>query len=359
MEFSTAADVLQEALKVVSGLAPPTNGNITLTSTGKKVYIAASSDSAMCTINMPAAVRGKPGKFAISLLALKDATKGRKELTLLYDKTLCKISGASYKCELPTVDAIDSDDTEEKLDKSVSLDVDQVTWLKSAVAVVALKPTPLLATFMPVAIKLSEKGAFIACYDENHMAFMRSKEIKGSMELKIPLEVLTAVFTNLGKTGLNIALSKSGMTVSNKLVKLNLNLPQEEETDLKLSEVLQTAQASVATGKTNGIAIELDKAEVQSFMDNARSVATKERSEVRMEFAKDKLKLEVSTANGMVRTVVKAKCGQSVTALIDFDFFDEAIRKSGATVALSLVKSEFMVFDLAKGSVVISLNQGA
>ena len=354
MNLTLEQDAVAEAIRIITRLAPPVSGNITIESDGSKCFMHANGETSKCSINIPATVSGKATTFALPLATFKDATKGRKTLNVVFEKTLCKISSGNYKCELATVDAIELDHTDEEKSKPIKLTVEQSAWLKSAVATVALKPTALLSTFMPCSIKLTEKGAFVACYDVNHMAFINSNEIKGDMETKLPLDILSAVLDAFGKATFKLELSKANLYVSNALVKVVLSLPQEEENDLKIEEVLEAAKGSKAA---KGQEIEINKAELVTFLDNARAVATKERSEVKFETDKGKIKIEVNTAHGSTKAILKASSTAQSKALIDFEFLDEAVRKSGDSVVVKLVKDEFMSFKLKTGNVVVSLNQ--
>ncbi len=355
MQFTVENEHIQEALKVIQRLAPPVSGNITLQSDGKKLHLLSNSETSRCEINVPADVEGKAGMFALALTTFRDATKGRKKLEVIYSKTLCKISSGAYKCELATVDAMEMENqNEDKVGKAIKLTSDQSQWLRQAVATVALKPTALLATFMPVAIRLTDKGAFVACYDGNHMAFVSSNEISGQMETCLPLDILTNVLETFGKSVFKIETSKANLYVSNSLVKVVLSLPQEDENDLKVADVLKGAKMSK---ETKGQEIEIAKADLVAFLDNARAVATKERSEIKLNVESGKVRLEVSTANGTSKAVLKASAAKSAEALVDFEFMDEAVRKSGDSVVFKLVKDEFLAFKLKVGTVVVSLNQ--
>jgi hypothetical protein len=353
MNYKIEASAIQEALRVISRLAPPDSGNVTVSSNGKKVFLHSSSETSRCSVNMPATVEGKAGTFALSLNALRDATKNRKELEIEYSKTMCKIKSGAYKAELATVDALEIEATEEEKGKKLEFTAEQAAWLKSAVNVVALKPTALLSTFMPIAIKLSSKGAFVCCYDVNHLAFLNSSEATGDMEIKLPLDTITAVLDAFSTAPFTLELGKAGITVTNKLVKVSLSLPQEEEGELSIADVLETAKGAK---KTDGMAIVVPKDEVVAFLDNARAIATKERSELKVKVEDGKMKLEVATIQGSSKALIKVKAKNCEFA-IDFEYLDEAVRKAGDNVEFKLVKGAFLAVQLKTSTVVISLNQ--
>lgn len=353
MNFKIDAAHIQEALRVIGRLATPDSGNVTISSNGKKVFIHSSSETSHCSINIPAAVEGKAGTFAISMNALRDATKGRKELEVEYAKTMCRIKSGSYRCELATVDALEVEAQEEERKTKVEFSGEQAAWIKSAVSTVALKPTALLSSFMPLGLKLTSKGAFIACYDVNHMAFLNSDEVKGDVELKLPLDTLTAVLDAFGGSSFVLELGRASVMVKNKLVKVNLSLPQEEENELQLSDVIETAKAAK---KAEGQTIVVPKDEIIAFLDNSRAIATKERSEIKIAVSEGKLKLEVTTVQGSAKAMLKVK-SKSCEFAIDFEYLDEAVRKAGTNVEMKLVKDEFLSMQLKDSTLVLSLNQ--
>lgn len=356
MNFKIDASVIQEALRVIARLAPPDSGQVTVQSTGKKIYMHSANETSRCSVNVPAEVEGKPATFAIPLTALRDATKGRKSLEVEYSKTMCKIRSGNYKVELTTVDALEVEDTKAEGDKSetvVEFSSEQSSWLKQACAVVALKPTALLSTTMPLAIKLSEKGAFVACYDVNHMAFLNSTEATGDMEFTLPLDVMMSVLDAFGGSPFKMELDQAMVKLGNKLVKVWLSLPQDEANQLSIGDVLNTAKS---VKKAEGYSMSLNKNELIGFFDNSRSVATKERSEIKGVVDDGKLKLSVTTVQGTAKTIIKTKCKPCEFA-IDFEYLDEAVRKAGESVELKLVTDEFLAVKLATSTVVVSLNQ--
>lgn len=353
MNFTTETAAVQEALRVIGRLAAPDSGNVTISSNGKKILIQASSETARCSVNIPASVSGKPGQFALALNALRDATKGRKELDIEFSKAMCKIKAGSYRCELATVDTLEVEQAEEDKGTVIEFTSEQAQWIKAAVSTVALKPTALLSTFMPIGIKLGKKGAFVACFDVNHMAFLRSDEMKGDMEFKLPLDTLVAVLDAFGSTAFTLELCGASVKVGNKLVKVNLSLPQEEENELTIADVIETSKAAK---EMKGQPLVVSRDEVLAFLDNSRSVATKERSELKIKVEGGKLEMKVSTVQGSSRAVMKSKSKDCEFA-IDFEYLDEAVRKGGETIEMTLVKDEFLAINLKTSTIILSLNQ--
>ncbi len=353
MQLTIENDALQEALKIISRLAAPVSGAIMIESDGKKCWLKSVADISRCTINVPAAVEGKPHKFNVNLQSFMAATKGRKTLTIEYAKTMCKIASGSYRIELATEDAMELDYDDEEIESTVSIESEQAQWLKSALTVIGLKPTLLLASFMPVVIKLTDKGAFVCCYDKNHMAYIKSEDMTGDMELMLPQDMLAAVLDVFYMGKFKIKLSRSSVYVSNRLVQIVMSRPEPEEDALTIDEILMGVKAS----KAKGVQLVADKKQVQQFLDNARAINGKERSEVKVEVAKGVLEMLVTTGTGTARSKFKVENNRSGSAIIDFEYLEEAVRKSDSKAIIKIVEADMATFDLKLGSVVVSLNQ--
>lgn len=357
MKCNLESDLIQEALRVALRLAPPLTGNVILESDGSKLKLKSASDLARCSITIPGSVQGE-ALFAIPTDSLRDATKGRKELEVVFDKSMLNIKNGRYVAKLSTVDAIQTDeDAEPSKDKGQTwkLTPEQATWLKTAVATVALKPSVAEGAFMPVSVKLTKKAAFVSCYDNNHMAFINSKDVQGDLDVTLPIETFNAVLDVFNKVQCTMTVTNSALRVRNKLVDVLLSLPDvDNEEMIAVDTVIEKAKEALAA---KGKSIEVAKSELVSFMDNARAVATKERSEIVAEIEPGKLKLSVVTTNGSSKIVLKANTKTKGSFKIDFEFFDEAVRKGAETLVLKLVDDSFLMVEGRESYAVMALNQ--
>lgn len=356
MQLTIETDVVQEAIRVVTQLAPPVAGSVTIEVNGKKAFMHSVAELSRVTVLMPCDVEGS-ATFAISLDTLRDSTKGRKTLVAKYDKTLLKIRSGNYAAELATTDALTPEQEDDKrTGKPIKLTPEQGQWLKNALATVALKPITILSSFMPVTVKLTDKGAFVACYDTEHMAFLNSKEVQGEMDVTLPLDTLQVILNTFYKAPFKIELGTSNLHVANALVKVAVALPQEEDQQQVVSadDVMTKARAAA---KETGLEIEVAKKDILEFLDNARAVATKERGEISVSVEKGKLKLEVVTSNGSTRTAIKAQVAKAAQFKIDFEFLDEAVRKCPELVSMRVVGDAYAMFKTSQAYVLVSLNQ--
>lgn len=351
VEFENSA--LQEAIRVIQRLAVPVSGAVTVETDGKKCWLRSTSDMSRASINLPAQVEGKANKFNVNLTSLKDATKGRETLTMIYSKTMCKLKAKSYALDLATEDAMEMDYDKEEMEATMEITAEQSQWLKQALATVNLKPTLLLSPFMPVCIKMTKKGAFICCYDDAHMAYIRSSEIKGDMEITLPIDMLTSVIDAFSAGAFKLSLSKANVYVSNKLMQVVISRPEDQENALTVSDIIEGAKAT----KADGTSVSVPKAQLLTFMDNIRAVATKERAEIEIDVDGSTMTLKVATGSGSAKAVMKVEANAKVKVSIDYEYMDEAVRKSGDQTMFKIVDGAMAAFSLKQGTVVVGLNQ--
>lgn len=357
MKATVDSEMLQEALRVALRLAPPMTGNLTLESDGSKLSLKSASDVARCTIVIPGTVQGE-ALFAIPTESIRDATKGHKELSLEFDKSMLNVKSGRYSAKLSTVDAIQSDeDSDQSKEKPQvwKLTTEQASWLKTAVSTIALKPSVSVTSFMPVSVKLTKKAAFVSCYDNNHMTFINSADVTGDLDVTLPLDTFNAVLDVFNKVSCTMYVSSSSLRVRNKLVDVTLSLPSVESDEvIAVDAVIEKAKEALGA---KGKAIEVAKSDVVAFLDNARAVATKERSELIADVEPGKLKLSVTTTNGSSKILLKANSKAKGSFKIDFDFFDEAVRKGAESLVIKLVDSSFIMISGPHAHSIMALNQ--
>lgn len=356
MNAQIESAAIQEALRVALRLAPPMSGNVTLESDGVKLVMHSISELSRCSVVLPGEVKGK-AFFAVATDALAAATKGHQSLEVSYDKTMLKIKSGRYVTDLTTVDAVQLEEIEKEKGQVWKLNPEQGAWLKNAVAAVALKPSALLATgFMPVTAKLTSKAAFVTCFDNQRMAFINDKEVTGDLEVTLPLDSFSAVLDTFHKAKFSMLVGSSSLFIKNAIVEVQLSLPEkDEENQIGTDDVVGKAREAL---KVDGSEMQLVKSEVTAFLDNARSVASKERSEIKIKAQDGKASMSVATTNGTSRTTIKATTPKKAIAFnIDFDFFDEVVRKCSDEVVFKVVQGSFLMFKTRSSNTLVALNQ--
>lgn len=353
MKIELDLDALQANLDMVTKLAPPTSGNLTFVSKGNKLTLISSADVSRLHSVVPCSVEGE-GEFAIPLQALRDAIKGRAKLSMTYKNAILSVQSGKYKADLATVDVIPLDDIDPEESTDWRLSVDQASWLKKALRDVSLKPTDLLSTWMPAGIKITDRMAFVACYDTQHMSWTTTKEVTGDFQCVMPLETAVNIMDVFGKAPFLIRQMRNRIEVKTKTTSVILNLPATD--DLPSLDDVQgkIKEASKIVGKT----FEFKKPSITAFLDNAKAVIGKERVELVVSSKRGEKGLiaAIRTDQGQVESSIPGK-GEG-TFKIDYSYFIEGLGKCDDHVVLNVVEDAFLSMKLKTNSVIIALNQG-
>lgn len=349
MKISLELDALNSAFDTVTKLAPPSSGNITISSVKGRVSVVSLSDISRCAIVLPCKV-DTDGDFAVPLQALRDAVKGRKELVLNYANTMLNITSGSYKAVLATVDVVPLDELDKEETVEWKITAEQGDWLKTALKAVALKPTVLLSSWMPAGIKLTDKGAFVACFDTQHMSWVNSKEITGDFECVLPIDTMQNIMDAFSKSAFVLEQGKSFITVRNKLTKVVLNVPTTDD----LPSLQQVREKIIEAGKVKAATFTFAKADLDAFLANSKAVLSKERAELVVEGDKE-IRLSIKTVQGEVKAKLKGT-GKG-TFKIDLEYLQELTSKAPEEITLNVVDGAFLSSKLNHSSAIVALNQ--
>ena len=358
MKVKTSATIILNQLRVLTKLVPPSTGNVTIQVKNNNLYLYSMNDLATYESIVPCdSVEGEC-MFGVSVEAFRTVLSKRKEVELAYVNTMLTVTEGAYHAELATADAVENTALLNQGDeepKTWKLTAEQGKWIKSAVNEVNLKVVEALLPFMPLTIKVTDKGAFVVCYDSSHMSFIRSNDITGDLYVTMPCELLANVFDAFSGNAFRMEVTESTLVVKSKLLKVSLSLPLSDAY-LDVSELLSVAGSSV---KEKGHLLKMNRTELLDFMDSCKAVATKERSELSAKAKGKKLLLQVKTVTGNVKQMVPLTESVADTEFrIDFTYLEEAVRKSSTEELVLKVIGDFsLLVGTDHGSTVISLNE--
>lgn len=350
MKISIELDALSAAFDTIAKTAAPSSGNITFSSAKGKLTVSSQADLSRCMIIVPCTV-DKDGEFAVPMQAVKDAVKGRSKVSMTYANTVLSIVSGAYKANLATVDVIPMDELHEEEAKDWKLTAEQAGWLRKALRDVALKPTTLLSPWMPAGVKLTQNGAFVACFDNQHMAWVNSKEVTGEFECLLPMDTLQSVIEVFHLSSFIISQGKSLIKVRNKLTTVVLNVPSTDDlpTVKQVQEKIKEAQQEKSNVFT------FAKADLQGFLDNSRAVLSKERAELSVEATDKGIGLSIKTVQGEVKATLKGSGKKSFK--IDLEYLQELTAKAPEELQLKVVGNAFLSSKLTASTIIVALNQ--
>jgi len=351
MKIQLELEALLGALDTISKIAPPASGNITLQTASSRFTIISTGDISSCTLIVAADAVSGDGEISVSMQAVKDAIKGRQKLELSYNNATLSVKSGKYLAELATVDVIPVDEPDKEEVKEWRITTDQASWLKKALRDVNLKPTTLLSSWMPAGVKITSKGAFVACYDTLHMSWTTAKAVTGDFECVLPVETLLNIVDVFHKTNFVIRQGKNRLYVKNKLTNVHLSMPATDELP-SISEVQEKIREASAT---DGTEFTFGKASFLTFLDNARSVLGKERAEILVTAVKAGVALLIKTGSGQVENVIEGS-GRGKFA-VDYENMMELVSKASENVQLKVVGDAFLASKLPNSSLIVALNQ--
>ena len=358
MKVKTSAVMILNQLRVLTKLVPPSTGNITIQVKKNNLYLYSMNDLATYESIVPCdSVEGEC-MFGVNVDSFRTVLSKRKEVELAYVNTMFTVTENAYHAELATADAVENTALLNQGDeepKTWKLTAEQGKWIKSAVNEVNLKAVEALLPFMPLTIKVTNKGAFVVCYDSSHMSFIRSNDITGDLYVTMPCDLLASVFEAFSGSSFRMEVTESTLVVKSKLLKVSLSLPLSDAY-LDVSELLSVAGSSL---KEKGSLLKMNRGEFLDFMDSCKAVATKERSELVAKAKGKKLLLQVKTVSGNVKQVVPlTESVPEVDFRIDFTYLEEAVRKSSTEeLVLKVIGDSSLLVGTDHGSTVISLNE--
>lgn len=340
---------INQAIEVITKTAPPASGNITVASSKGRIVLISAADLSRCQVTVPGDV-DKDGEFALPLQSLKDAVKGREKLEMHYTNSVLNITAGKYKAELATVDVVALDTMNAEETTEWKMTATQAEWLHQAVKKVSLKPTSILSSWIPVGVKLTDKGAFVCCYDTQHMSWVNAKDVTGDFECVLPLNILSPVVDVFHKTNFVIRQGKSSVTIKNKLASVTLSVPSMDD----LPSLADVRAKVVEASKAKGTTFTLNKADVLAFLDNAKAVIGKERAELECKAEKGVV-FSVKTTQGNVKATLPGS-GKGAWK-VDMEFFLELMGKADESLEMNVVEGAFLSVKAKSVSAIVALNQ--
>ena len=357
MRIVTDAGMLLKQLGVLTKLVPSNSGNVSISCDGTNLKLFSLNELGNFQSIVPCDVVEGSAEFAVAIEPFKTVLRGHSKVELDYQNTMLSINERQYHAELTTTDAVEAisyrNMDQQKTEGTVwKVTAEQGKWLKNTVDEVNLKVVEALSPFMPVTVKVTDKGAFVACYDNNHMAFIRTNEVQGNLDFTMPVSTLSNVLSAFYGSNYSINVGSQTLQIKSKLLKVGLNLPSADSY-LPVSDLLDLANKTLKA-KQQQIVVNHDA--LLNFIDSCKAVATKERSELKIKGKGQRLQMTVKTISGNVNQTFKVKNTVDCAFSLDFLYMEEAIRKSvGDDVTIGLIADTSVIVGSKHGYTIISI----
>lgn len=358
LEATISVRTLQKQLQVITKLVPPASGNIAMQFTKGNLYLYAMNDLASCKSLVPCESCEGELSFGVTFDALKTILVGHETIKFSYSNTMLVCTSNNYRADLATVDAVEIEAFKNRElvkgeAKTLSIDAETGKWLKEACGEVRLKVVEALSPYMPCLVHLDSKGAFVSCYDNHHLSFIKTSKVKGDLDFTMPCDTLYDVLSAFQGSSFKMELLPQQLTIKSKLMAIALSQPASD-TYLEMSTLTGLINQAKEADKQ---AITVDRHLLQRFLGASKAVATKERLELKFKTQGKNLHLQVRTITGNVNQVLPMEKAVSIKEFsLDYSYFEEAIGKDDSEkVTIAVIEGRFIVVGFGNGYTIISL----
>ena len=205
---------------------------------------------------------------------------------------------------------------------------------------------PLLSTYsdVPIGIRATASGTFVACFDFVQTAYVFLEQTTGDFEFLLPsVSQFNMLVKELAGQKYKLVITDNSIYAFNSDMQVSLSLPQQDGDQVLLQDVVELSQA---VEKTKFKTIIFNTKEIKDFLSNSRFVYDKD-SVFTVKTDGDKALIELKATVG--NTSLKTKLGRDAGKIAfncDLNFFAAVInRAKGNTVSIKITEELIKVRD--------------
>ena len=276
--------------------------------------------------------------------ALLNATKNRKDLTFAVEGGVLNIKGKGYSAELAVSEAasVPTISKPEESAKSFTLSQDMWTWVAEAINTLRIEKA-VSTIDISLYVRITDKGAFAAAYDINHMSFTFSKSTKGSVEFLLPFDVAQTLVKELPIIGTQIQLVPGAVIL--KTNQLSAQIALLSEADANSLDPQTVYDKCLEVPKVKGISMSMNRESLEGFFNNGSALAEAKTAVVSFDVSEKGAVAEIKSASGKIKAIVKTSCAVKIRFALQFTFVQQFLEKSKGqeTVELTVIPEAFAV----------------
>lgn len=271
----------------------------------------------------------------ISRDSLINAVKNRKDVMIEQTTGALVITSKAYTAELTVAEAasVPMMQKSEEEAKTVVLEESIWQWISESISRLQLERT---ATTVDVSlyVRVTQKGAFAVAYDMNHMAFVFDKAVKGEVEFMLPMDVAQLLVKELPVVGTEIVLTRGAATFQTKTLGVQIALASEAgDNALDPADVYAKC---LEVPKTAGTSAQIDRASLESFVENGQALTEAKSSIVSFRLASKGSTAEIKSASGRVKAALKATCETEIKFALSFSYVQQLLEKGKGKDAIEI-----------------------
>lgn len=294
--------------------------------------------------------------FSVDPVGMLAAISKRKDISIEATVSTVIITSGKYKAELVTT----SVDVEPILPKDIKdsaklkLSPETVGFIRDNLSAVELKPILSTDTFMPIAVKITSKGAKLICYDNWHLAYVFDKEVTGDIAFSLPQSSLSLLVKEFQGTTFSMVLNESTLFAYNKSFQLALPLPQQDAQNQISADDAFAYAASLKNEEAK--VVQLSVEDLSSLAANMESVFRKG-EHVDFQVSEKSCKVTLKSTHGKVSSVIRSKADTAFSFRSGFAFLKDVLHKiAGASVEFKVIPNKCLFFKKDKSLFMIALS---
>lgn len=360
MIVSIDTELLEAAVKTVAKVASLASANSLahFKIEGSFLEIAATNKGTGVALRVPCKVKtnSKHNMFNVDPYSLLAAVANRKSIILELGISTVKISADRYKAELVTTTA----DAEAILPKdvkngpdSVKISQEIIEFIRGNLDQIDLKPIFEMDSYMPVAVRVTDKGAFMTCYDNWHMAFVLDKKVTGKINFCLPSNSLNLLVKEFRGKSYRMIATDSVLYAYNDLFELALTLPQQDSQNIIPPE--EAYNLAMVIRREKGINVMLAAEDVKSLSANIDAVY-KRGEHIDFDVDSKECKVTLKSTYGRVTSVVRCRSDKPIKFRAGFGYLKDVLTKvSGTKIEATVVPEKMVFFSKGKRTFMLAL----
>lgn len=355
MKVSVESDVLSEALKTLKNLVVSPIVSFKIGKNFTKVMAAEAGNAASVSVPTEIVEKSDNRTFSIDAEKVALAIKGKKIVTLEINQSELLIKGKALQGELLTTQfeppIIIPDEI--KADKGLQVKRDFLELLGKHLPKIELQPLMTTYDFVPLGVRLTENGAFIACFDFYQAAFFYTKDITGDLEFMLPSNLFSLIAREVKGQDYTMSITESAVYAYNDVYEIALGIPQVEGDQVKFEDI-RALYKEIKEIESVTLVMKTDK--ITSLLENVSAVYEKN-STFSLVTKGGKCKLELKSSAGKVSGLIDLEDTpeKDVDLTFDFGFFRALLAKAPPLLTLQVVKDKMLLFKNKPITYMISL----
>lgn len=323
------SDRLATALKTMTRLAQPQV--VTLNLRGSTLVLKGAGETSACSYKIDVNPSGDDEKLTVTVDVglLTSVIEKRKELEMKVDSNVLLISSKGFTAELVGIDGQPVVVVPKEVAEAEDGIVISNKLMKHLLKVLPkIELRPLLSTYsdVPIGVRSTSEGTFVACFDFVQTAYTNIPEATGEFEFLLPsVSLFNTLTRELAGQKYKMVITDTTLYAFNSEVQVALSLPQQDGEQPTLDDVAGLVKNLEDVKYTTLL---LDAEAIKAFLGNSRSIYDKD-SVFTVSVKNNKVRIDLKATVGNTSMTTKLlKEAKDIDFKCDLNFFNSIVQKS-------------------------------